>query len=41
VAELDEGSWYDLLADAPWDASAPRELRPYRSLWLVQRPGAD
>ncbi|GAB3335497.1 sugar phosphorylase [Chromohalobacter beijerinckii] len=39
LPDLDEDGWYDLLADAPWDAQAPRELRPYRSLWLVQRPG--
>ncbi|WP_043527477.1 sugar phosphorylase [Litchfieldella xinjiangensis] len=36
LPELDEPGWYDLLEDAPWDSEV-RELRPYRSLWLVQR----
>lgn len=36
LPELEEPGWFDLLEDAPWQ-SEPRELRPYRSLWLVQR----
>ncbi|MFC3284848.1 sugar phosphorylase [Litchfieldella rifensis] len=36
LPELDAGDWFDLLEDAPWKDQT-RELRPYRSLWLVQR----
>ncbi|QJQ96927.1 MULTISPECIES: sugar phosphorylase [Halomonadaceae] len=32
--ELDERAWFDLLEGQPWQPEA-RELRPYRSLWLV------
>ncbi|GAB2790953.1 glucosylglycerate phosphorylase [Halomonas shantousis] len=38
IAELDEGHWFDLLENAPWTPGERRELRPYRSLWLVQSP---
>ncbi|EPC01224.1 alpha-amylase [Litchfieldella anticariensis FP35 = DSM 16096] len=32
---LSDGSWFDLLEDVPWETV--KELRPYRSLWLVLR----
>lgn len=33
---LEEGTWFDLLVDAPW---VPVDsLAPYRTLWLVQQP---
>ncbi|MHB0774637.1 sugar phosphorylase [Halomonas sp. WWR20] len=41
LTELDEGPWFDLLENAPWTPEGPRELRPYRSLWLVQSPQVE
>ncbi|SHE36420.1 sucrose phosphorylase [Modicisalibacter ilicicola DSM 19980] len=37
LPELDQGEWYDVLADgALWQPEERYQLRPYRSLWLVQ-----